>query len=238
MSFFGQWLREFRRERDLTGKEIGEKLGVSQAFVAKMESGIKNPSDELLESFFDSYRISDKSKLEIREMVALDKSPELIQKKYISMKNKTKETDNYDIEEGKKISIKVFEYDTSKTGRVNLDKFTEESFMLDSQISNELEDGMVIKVKGNYMQPHFYEGDMLLIETEKFESWQELDKKIVLYRLEEEIYIRKVLFEKGKGYLVAFNINHYENIEIKENIEYIGKLRKQINIRNLDDIEF
>ncbi len=238
MSFFGQWLREFRRERDLTGKEIGEKLGVSKAFVAKMESGIKNPSDELLESFFDSYRISDKSKLEIREMVALDKSPELIQKKYISMKNKTKETDNYDIEEGKKISIKVFEYDTSKTGRVNLDKFTEESFMLDSQISNELEDGMVIKVKGNYMQPHFYEGDMLLIETEKFESWQELDKKIVLYRLEEEIYIRKVLFEKGKGYLVAFNINHYENIEIKENIEYIGKLRKQINIRNLDDIEF
>ncbi len=238
MSFFGQWLREFRRERDLTGKEIGEKLGVSQAFVAKMESGIKNPSDELLESFFDSYRISDKSKLEIREMVALDKSPELIQKKYMSMKNKTKETANYDIEEGKKISIKVFDYDTSKTGRVNLDKFTEESFMLDSQISNELEDGMVIKVKGNYMQPYFYEGDMLLIETEKFESWQELDKKIVLYRLDEEIYIRKVLFEKGKGYLVAFNINHYENVEIKENIEYIGKLRKQINIRDLDDIEF
>ena len=110
--------------------------------------------------------------------------------------------------------------------------------MLDSQISNELEDGMVIKVKGNYMQPYFYEGDMLLIETEKFESWQELDKKIVLYRLDEEIYIRKVLFEKGKGYLVAFNINHYENVEIKENIEYIGKLRKQINIRDLDDIEF
>lgn len=238
MSFFGQWLREFRRERDLTGKEIGEKLGVSQAFVAKMESGIKNPSDELLESFFDSYRISDKSKLEIREMVALDKSPELIQKKYMNMKNKTKETDNYDIEEGKKISIKVFEYDTSKTGRVNLDKFTEESFMLDSQISNELEDGMVIKVKGNYMQPYFYEGDILLIETEKFESWQELDKKIVLYKLEEEIYIRKVLFEKGKGYLVAFNNNHYENIEITKDIEYIGKLRKQINIRNLDDIEF
>ena len=40
---------------------------------------------------------------------------------------------------------------------------------------------------------------------------------------------------------VAYNdgkTDYGYNVEIKENIEYIGKLRKQINIRDLDDIEF
>ena len=88
------------------------------------------------------------------------------------------------------------------------------------------------------MQPYFYEGDTLLIEKEEFESWQELDRKIVLYEFEGETYVRKVLFEGGKGHLVAFNSRVYGNIEMNNEIKYIGRVRKQINIRNLDGIEF
>lgn len=149
-----------------------------------------------------------------------------------------KENENYDIKKVEEITIKIYEYDSNKAGRVDLNKFTEEALMLDSDIRNEIKKGIVIRIKGNYMQPYFYEGDTLLIEKEEFGSWQELDRKIVLYEFEGETYVRKVLFEKAKGYLEAFNNRLYGDIEINDKIKYIGRVRKQINIRNLDDIEF
>ncbi len=149
-----------------------------------------------------------------------------------------KENENYDIKKVEEITIKIYEYDSNKAGRVDLNKFTEEALMLDGDIRNEVKKGIVIRIKGNYMQPHFYEGDTLLIEKEEFGSWQELDRKIVLYEFEGETYVRKVLFEDGKGHLVAFNSRVYGNIEMNNEIKYIGRVRKQINIRNLDGIEF
>ena len=149
-----------------------------------------------------------------------------------------KENSNYSIKEKEKILVKIYTYDSSKAGRIDLENFTEEALMVEDEISNSVNEGIIIKIKGNFMQPHFYEGDVLLIEKEKFENWQELDRKIVLYEFDGETYIRKVLFENAKGYLIAFNNRLYENIEINEKITYIGRVRKQINIRDLDNIEF
>lgn len=149
-----------------------------------------------------------------------------------------KENSNYSIKEKEKILVKIHTYDSSKAGRIDLENFTEEALMVEDEISNSVNEGIIIKIKGNFMQPHFYEGDVLLIEKEKFENWQELDRKIVLYEFDGETYIRKVLFENAKGYLIAFNNRLYENIEINEKITYIGRVRKQINIRDLDNIEF
>ena len=88
------------------------------------------------------------------------------------------------------------------------------------------------------MQPFFFEGDKILIKKEELTVWGDLNRKIVLYKLEDKFYLRKVLFIDGKGYLEAFNKDVYGKFEIDSKVKYIGRVVKQFNTRDLSNIEF
>ena len=50
---FGNKLRKFRRNKDLTQEQLAELLGVSVDFVSKMERGINGASFETLQKLAD-----------------------------------------------------------------------------------------------------------------------------------------------------------------------------------------
>lgn len=58
----GEMIRETRKAKGLTQKELGEKLGISESAVSKYESGKENPTAELIQKVADALGVS----LEIR----------------------------------------------------------------------------------------------------------------------------------------------------------------------------
>ncbi len=51
-------LRELRKEKGLTMKELGEMLGVSEATISLYESGKRTPNDELKKKLADFFKVS------------------------------------------------------------------------------------------------------------------------------------------------------------------------------------
>ena len=45
--------------------------------------------------------------------------------------------------------VKIHTYDSSKAGRIDLENFTEEALMVEDEISNSVNEGIIIKIKGN-----------------------------------------------------------------------------------------
>ena len=152
--------------------------------------------------------------------------------------NPPKESDSFHILEAEKITLKAYNYDSNRDGRVDLKNYTEVNLMISEKDCKQFENSFVINVIGNAMQPYFFEKDILAIEKDEFISWEELDRKIILYKYKDILYIRKVFFQEGKGYLVAFNNRVYADFEINKEVEYLGKMVKQVNIRDLSTIQF
>lgn len=53
----GQKINQLRLEKNLSMRELGEKLGISHAHISKLESGINSPSVDLLEKLAKFFNI-------------------------------------------------------------------------------------------------------------------------------------------------------------------------------------
>lgn len=52
--WFGDVMREVRRERRKRGADIANKMGISRSYLAMLESGKRRWSEELIRKFFES----------------------------------------------------------------------------------------------------------------------------------------------------------------------------------------
>jgi transcriptional regulator with XRE-family HTH domain len=53
----GQKINKLRMDKNLSMRELGDKVGVSHAHISKLESGINSPSVELLEKLAEYFNI-------------------------------------------------------------------------------------------------------------------------------------------------------------------------------------
>ena len=102
-----------------------------------------------------------------------------------------------------------------------------------------LENGYAFKVIGKCMEPFFLEGDTLLFLKTKFNTWEELDSKLLLLNLDNKIYMKKIFFESGIPYLHTFNERIYppEKLENFKKIKLVGILKKRLE-QDLSDYSF
>src|SRR4051794_18077730 len=54
---FGQWLKQRRKELDLTQEELAERLGCSKIAIRKLEAGARRPSRQVAELLADLLKV-------------------------------------------------------------------------------------------------------------------------------------------------------------------------------------
>ena len=111
--------------------------------------------------------------------------------------------------------------------------------MLTKEVLEIAKNGFIFEVTGEMLLPFFSENDIIVFKKEELETWQELDSKLILIKLDEDYYLRKLYFEDGEPYLYAFNDRLYPKIQInkQKKVEYIGKLEMQL-FRSVKNIKF
>ena len=85
----------------------------------------------------------------------------------------------------------------------------------------------------------FLDKDIVVIMRDTFKDWQELDSKLVMVKINENIYLRKVFFENAIPFLRSFNSRLFPDIAINDltSVKYIGQLKIQL-YRNVENIKF
>lgn len=220
---------EKRMAKNLARDKISELLKMkgieyAESSLSRFENGkIKNIRIEVLNALCDILNIDKKTAF---SLAGLDN------------KNLIPENENFEIINGKEITIKAFNFDSERDGRVDSKNYKEVSFVVRLNEVEEFERNIAVNILGNAMKPFFFEGDNLLIKKEQFVSWEELNKRIVFYEYNGISYLRRVVFVEGKGYLEAFNRDVYGKIEINSEMKYVGRIIKQFNIRDLSNTEF
>src|SRR5207253_2148450 len=56
---FAQWLKQHRKELDLTQEDLAERIGCSYVTVHKMEAGSRRPSRQIAELLADLFKVPD-----------------------------------------------------------------------------------------------------------------------------------------------------------------------------------
>jgi transcriptional regulator with XRE-family HTH domain len=215
-------------ENDYSFENLGEKIGFTRGFLNNVDKGNVAVSKRLLEALINNFPAY---KTELLESYAKEQIPEHLRKDikisgFEKVNNKFKEQ-----------KLRVYEYDTSKDGRVDLEKYKEMMFLLEREIENE---SIIVEVKDRFMEPLFFEGDVLLFEPENFISWKLLNKKLVAVKYEDDFLIRKLKYRDKKPFLIPFEIDVEEDIDIlmnEEKITYFGQLTDQLK-RDINKITF
>ena len=65
----GKYLRDLRKEKGLTTRELGEKMNYSYSYVASLETGKRVPTDEVLEKYIYSLAANNDELKEIKNIV-------------------------------------------------------------------------------------------------------------------------------------------------------------------------
>ena len=193
---------------------MADKTGYSRSYISEVEKG-KSASKKLIEKYI---KIFPANKNDILIAYANEKVPDTVIERAERAEIKTRK-------------IKIYNFLSSGNGCVDLSNYVEVEYMLlnDTYIQI-LRNGYAFKVSGKYMEPFFLDGDTILFLKKELNTWEELDSKLLLLNLDNNIYIKKLFFEKGTPYLRTFNERIYppEKLDNFKKIELIGMLQKRL----------
>ncbi|MDR2878785.1 MAG: helix-turn-helix domain-containing protein [Fusobacteriales bacterium] len=227
----GEILRDLRKKNNFTMGDLGKRIKKSTSFINEMEKNRRPIPDEILEEIIKILNPSKKDIQELRENIIEKSLPEILRKDF-----KNESFQNITNKE-KSFKHKVYIFDTSKNGVIDITNYKEEFFMLEANIKT---GSLIVKITGKELEPLFYTGDKLLFEFEKFENWTILNKKLVAFKYKEDYMIRKIKFYNKKPYFVALEDEVYDDIDILEHeieIEYVGQLNRLLE-RDMSNIIF
>lgn len=222
-----EFLKKIREEQDYSFGEIAEKLGYTRGMINDIEKGRAPVSEKLLRSYIKLFPRYEKMLLKVY----------LEEKIPFGMEEKIKieaETEKR-LQLAKEQKIKIYNYDSSGDGRVNLSEYKEVTFMLSHKIP---EDSLLVEVTDELMRPNFIDGDILLFEKEEFINWENLNRKLVFVKINGEVIIRKLIFKSATPYLVAFNDEVYPDVEVNEKIIFLGQLSELLKRKKIKNITF
>jgi repressor LexA len=229
-----------RKTLKLNQNDFGEKLGVTNTAISKLEKGERNFTDQMIKSICREFSVSEKwfRNGGNHDVVFVDRSPALAQFERI--------IDGFDLEDLVKVRefmdmlIKVKEGSKIIQIRDHLEYISRPLYDLPASAGNgqfldsshyEMMDfpaGVVppdstfcVRVSGDSMEPHFYDHDIVFVrQMPTIESGE-----IGVFVLNGEGYIKKYICEEGICSLVSLN-PAYNPIIIKESdrLKVVGKV--------------
>ena len=136
-----------------------------------------------------------------------------------------------------KQKLKIYTYDSSGFGWVNVSEYKEVVFMLKHKIK---EDSLLIEIDKEFMKPYFMEGDILLFERSEFVNWEKLNKKLIAVEINGKILIRKLKYRNAKPFLISFNNDVYEDMLLDEqnNAKFYAQLSELLERKNIAEMSF
>ncbi|MCQ9626568.1 LexA family transcriptional regulator [Cetobacterium somerae] len=222
---FGEVLKKVRKENQDSLYTLAEKLDVSHSYVDKIEKGITPISEKMYTKLIEVYtNNTDELTLAYLE----EKLPNPVLEKLVYKNDSLSVSPN----PMKAYRFKVYELNSSGDGSLLQEfKIKEMIIPMGIQIKS---NSYCVEVKGDELQPIFYPGDIVLIEETR-ETWQELNKKIVMIEQNGTRYIRKVQIVNYEPKFFSLN-EIYAPFEGKD-IKCLGVVTRLLD-RDLSKIKF
>ncbi len=219
-------IKKIRADHRESTRDFSEKIGLSHSFISKLEAGDRKVSKKTLGTLIKKYPLYEKQLL---QAYAEQNLPENFDEALQEMRQV----------DGVREHLKIYSFISNSDGRVNFSNYKEMELMITKENLEIVKNGFIFEVIGEMLMPYFSENDIIVFSKGEFKTWQELDSKLILVKLDEEYFLRKLYFENGEPFLCAFNDRLYPKIQIskQKKIEYIGELEIQL-LRSVKNIKF
>lgn len=222
---FGETLKNIRKKHKDSLATLAEKLGVAYSYIDRVEKG-SAISEKIFTKLLEVYQ-EDEDELNLSY---LEKTvPEVILDKLMYKNDKLT------------VTTPTMKAQKFKTYIVN--SLGDGSLLSDYKIKELIipmglslkKNNFCIEIEGDELEPIFYENDTLLIE-ETSESWQELNKKIVVIEKGDNRILRKVEIVNYEPLFFSLN-NIYPPFPLDKEMKLLGKVTNLLS-RNLEKIKF
>ena len=216
-------VKEIRIQNGYSLSAFGEYLDFSRGFLHNVEKGERKVSKRLLDKLVKKFPLYSN---QLIETYATEMIPGIM------------ERDSEIVEKAEVHEVKVYTFDSTGNGKVDLDNYKKTLFPLDADDEEIImKNGFVFEIVGDNMQPYFSSSDIIVLTKEKFESWQSLDSRLILVEINGEYFIKKLFFITGEPYLYSFNERLYPELKVDEQTKFVAILYSQI-VRHVDDLQF
>lgn len=91
-------------------------------------------------------------------------------------------------------------------------------------------ESFIVKISGESMEPNFYNGDRLIVDTTQSKEWQFLEGYVVVVQINHEVFIKLVKFENSVPEFHSLN-KKFVPIKIKDSdkVKCIGVVTEILN---------
>ena len=197
---FGEYLKKIREGLGYSTNKVELDTGISKSDLSRIENGLRKQ--------INPFYLKELAKLYKRNVLEFQVKLGFIDDRSL----------NINKQDTKKIKLPVYEFVTTGNGTINFESFKEEEYVVTYDL--EILDGScVLEIKGENMEPLLYDNDKVMLEplniVGDLESWKILNNRIVLVKLNDETYLREVIFISGKMFLYSFNEDLYPEIEVR-----------------------
>lgn len=227
-----KFLEDFMEQNNFKLEYIAEMTGASLAAVGHYKKGTRTPKDDFIESFIKNFNLSKGKSDKLRMAVALDRTPDMIRKKYID-KNSKAESNVKNLNKEEFIVMPVMAKASAGNGYLNFNNEPIYNKVIRKNGFHEY--CYLIEVTGNSMEPLIQDGSFVVVDPYQVDY---IENKIYVIKYEEEIYIKRVIFKHEANLMILKSINPiYDDIYIPisqaDSVKIIGRAIKIFYEENL-----
>ena len=230
MNILGQTIKEIRKRKGLTQKQLSELTGLKQNTISNHENGNRSIDEVDIHIYsnalgvspkelFDSYKESSDSITEIYHQLNSDRQEKVYNfaTKQLKEQNKVVNFNDYIEEESDWYEVKFYGSVSAGTGLYLDDEQVETISFGADMIPNGTD--FCLKVNGDSMEPTFNNGDYVFIKRETDFRNGTIGAVIV----NGEAYLKKIYITDNSIRLVSLN-KKYKDISVSEDdtLKYVG----------------
>lgn len=180
---FGEYLRNIREELRYSTNKVEIDTGISKSDLSRIENGLrKNINPFYLKILAKLYK---KNVLDFQKKIGFIDNDVLLP-------------------EGSTFTLPLYGFASAGKGYINFDEEVKEIILpkLDNRISK---NSFCTIVKGDSMEPHYHDKDIIIINPDFCVEIESLNKKECVVDYEGERFLKKLLFDKGDLILKSYN---------------------------------
>lgn len=237
----GKYLRDLRKEKGLTTRELGEKMNYSYSYVASLETGKRVPTDEVLEKFIYSLASNSEELKKIKREISNITDGKYYQNYIQNDDNffiKDNKVNSMNIEEGSIISEKIYDFPINDISFHLNDKYNSKFFKnikLDDNDRKNIFFTICMNLKSKFEDKLIqtirrinHEESKYRVLDEEFSSLKEQEEKEVDYTHQEMLKIKIEIYEQ---HIIDIRKQlAYLHEEERKYQQYIYEMEKSINI--------
>lgn len=233
----GKYLRDLRKEKGLTTRELGEKMNYSYSYVASLETGKRVPTDEVLEKYIYSLAANNDELKEIKKEISTITNGKYYQNynQYDDdIFNKDNKVNSMNIDEGAFISEKIYDFPINDISFHLNDKYNTkffEGFKLNDRDRKYIYLSICIQIKGNLDNELMSIIQKINLELEKM-SFLKNEYSTLNERIKNELDDNEKLKIKATSEIIEEKIS-----EIEKTLNYLYDQEKalQKSIKEIDE---